>query len=202
GRMETALLPSNFCSPSQVSPTISSTDLVGARPSADADAFTLCECRSRSGATPSNQRAPPKTVEASHMAWERGPMIGTLPSYQSPSTKVHVALWAGSAKFMSFVLSIFFPHGKGFGRQRQCQRRLTYHARNRSSLTPCEHEVKADSRSGFGYGCSSPCNASRIALSTAEKFPSGRCRLRGSAGNSGGCARKRGFEPRCGCAAW
>ena len=53
---------------------------------------------------PSNQRAPSNTVEPSHMAWERGPMIATLPSYQSPSTKVHVVEGAGTASVMPVSL--------------------------------------------------------------------------------------------------
>ena len=40
---------------------------------------------------PSNQRAPSKTVEPSHMACEVGPMSGGLPEIHSPSTKVQVA---------------------------------------------------------------------------------------------------------------
>ena len=81
-----AVRPSNFFSPSQVSPTISSGVIVGSRPSARAEALTRAAWRSRSGATPSNQRAPSKTEEASHMTWLRGPTIATLPSCQLPST--------------------------------------------------------------------------------------------------------------------
>src|SRR6056297_1123076 len=47
-------------------------------------------CRSRSGATPSKMRAPSNTVEPSQLAWERGPMIGGLPSCQSPAYQVQV----------------------------------------------------------------------------------------------------------------
>src|SRR5438876_7569749 len=45
---------------------------------------------SRSGVTPSNARAPSNTIEQSQAAWVRGPMIGTLPSCQSPSKNVQV----------------------------------------------------------------------------------------------------------------
>src|SRR3954468_10355490 len=46
--------------------------------------------RSRSGATPSNARAPSNTTEPSHAACVRGPMIGTLPSCHLPSKKVQL----------------------------------------------------------------------------------------------------------------
>ena len=55
-----------------------------------ADALTRAQCRSRSGATPSKARAPSNTMEPSQLAWLRTPMIGTLPSCQSPSKNVQV----------------------------------------------------------------------------------------------------------------
>ena len=76
----------SFFSPSMVS----ADDLVGVhrRLQAERDrrALTRSAWRSRSGATPSNQRAPSKTLVPSHMAWLRGPRMATLPSCQSPST--------------------------------------------------------------------------------------------------------------------
>lgn len=44
-------------------------------------------------------------------------------------------------------------------------------------------------------------SAPRMLSSTGEYAPSSRSRRSGSVGNSGGCARKRGIFPRCGCAA-
>src|ERR1700712_1792795 len=41
---------------------------------------------------PSNQREPSKTVEASHMACDVGPIRGGLPEIHSPSTKVQVVV--------------------------------------------------------------------------------------------------------------
>ena len=63
-----------------------------------AERLTRAQCRSRSGVTPSKVRAPSNTMEPSQAACVRGPMIGTLPSCQSPSKNVQVfectaALW-------------------------------------------------------------------------------------------------------------
>src|SRR5436190_2120475 len=79
--------------------------MFGLRPSAIAEAFTRLAWRSRSGATPSNQRAPSNTLVPSHMAWLRGPRMATLPSYQSPSTKVHVADCAVAASVIALSRS-------------------------------------------------------------------------------------------------
>ncbi len=59
-----------------------------------ADSLTRAQCRSRSGATPSNARARSNTEVQSHAAWVRGPMIGTLPSCQSSSKNVTVLVQA------------------------------------------------------------------------------------------------------------
>ncbi len=71
--------------PSRTSPSIVSTATLGFSPSAVAEALTRAQCRSMSGVTPSKARAPSKTLEPSQAACVRGPMIGTLPSCQSPS---------------------------------------------------------------------------------------------------------------------
>ena len=55
-----------------------------------ADSFTRAQCRSMSGATPSKARAPSNTDVQSQAACVRTPMIGTLPSCQSPSKNVTV----------------------------------------------------------------------------------------------------------------
>jgi hypothetical protein len=46
------------------------------------------------GLTPSNTRAPSNTIEPSHVACVRGPMIGTLPACQAPSKNVQVLVMA------------------------------------------------------------------------------------------------------------
>ena len=81
--------------PSRVRPAISSADMVGLRYMVLAEALTRAQCRSRSGATPSNTRAPSNTEEPSQIACVRAPHIGTLPSCQSPSIKVQVATTSG-----------------------------------------------------------------------------------------------------------
>src|SRR5262245_9529645 len=70
---------------------IESTDCVGLRPSARAEALRRSQWRSRSGVTPSNARAPSKTEEPSQKACVRGPATRTLPSCQSPSSHVQVS---------------------------------------------------------------------------------------------------------------
>ena len=65
-------------------PTVSA-ETVGLRCMVAAEAFTRAQCRSRSGDTPSKVRAPSNTEEHSQAACERTPMIGILPSCQSPS---------------------------------------------------------------------------------------------------------------------
>jgi hypothetical protein len=55
-----------------------------------AERLTRAMWRSRSGARPSKMRAPSNTEEPSQLAWDRGPMIGGLPSCQSPLNHVHV----------------------------------------------------------------------------------------------------------------
>jgi hypothetical protein len=67
-----------------------SVDTNGLRKSFFAESLTRSQCRSTSGATPSKARAPSNTMEASHAACVRTPMIGTLPSCQSPAKKVQV----------------------------------------------------------------------------------------------------------------
>ena len=67
-----------------------SSDTNGFRKKLSADLLTRAQWRSRSGVTPSNVRAPSNTMEPSQAAWVRGPMIGTLPSCQSPSKNVQV----------------------------------------------------------------------------------------------------------------
>src|SRR5437763_8408078 len=62
----------------------------GLRNSFGAESFTRAQCKSRSGVTPSNARAPSNTEEPSHIACVRGPTRPILPSCQSPSWKVQV----------------------------------------------------------------------------------------------------------------
>src|SRR5712691_8469068 len=81
--------------PSATRPSHDSAETTGFRNRVVADAFTRAQWRSRSGVTPSNARAPSNTEEPSHAAWVRAPMIGTLPSCQSPSKKVQVLDGAG-----------------------------------------------------------------------------------------------------------
>src|SRR5215467_4410832 len=76
--------------PSATSPTQASTVTSGLRKNLAADSLTRAQCRSRSGVTPSNARAPSKTEEPSQAACVRGPMMATLPACQSPSKNVHV----------------------------------------------------------------------------------------------------------------
>src|SRR5437764_1188108 len=64
--------------------------MVGFRPMVVAERFTRSQCRSRSGITPSNTRAPSNTDEPSQDACERGPMIGGLPSCHAPSNQFQV----------------------------------------------------------------------------------------------------------------
>src|SRR5262245_8691360 len=55
-----------------------------------AEALTRAQCRSRSGATPSNTRAPSNTEEPSQIAWVRTFNRGTFPSCNLPSKNVQV----------------------------------------------------------------------------------------------------------------
>src|SRR3712207_9015898 len=64
--------------------------MVGLRPMVRAERFTRSQCRSRSGATPSNTRAPSKTDDPSQDTWERGPIRGGLPSCQVPLNQFQV----------------------------------------------------------------------------------------------------------------
>src|SRR5215470_1717132 len=73
-----------------------SVDTAGLRNSALAEPLTRAQCRSRSGVTPSNERAPSNTEEPSQAAWVRAPISGTLPSCQSPAKKVQVVDGAGA----------------------------------------------------------------------------------------------------------
>jgi hypothetical protein len=75
----------NFLIPSQASSWIASAAIVGFSHIVSAEWLTRAQCRSRSGATPSNARAPSNTLDASQKAWSRGPRIGGLPSIQRPS---------------------------------------------------------------------------------------------------------------------
>src|SRR5215472_12144706 len=70
---------------------IISTDWVGLRPNARADALSRWQWRSRSGVTPSKARAPSNTEEPSQKACVRGPATRTLPSCQSASSHVQVS---------------------------------------------------------------------------------------------------------------
>ena len=90
GLMYSAVFPSKRFIPSSTNPIQVSTDTVGFRNSFRADSLIRAQWRSRSGLTPSNARAPSNTTEHSHAAWVRGPMMGTLPSCQSPSKNVQV----------------------------------------------------------------------------------------------------------------
>src|SRR6476659_10651392 len=76
--------------PSRVSRIHSSTATIGLRNIVLAEALTRAQCRSRSGALPSNARAPSNTEEPSQIAWVRAPQSGTLPSRHSPSKNVQV----------------------------------------------------------------------------------------------------------------
>src|SRR5690349_9020584 len=64
--------------------------MVGFSPMVGAERFTRSQCRSRSGATPSNTRAPSNTEEPSQATWERGPMRGGLPSCHAPLNQFQV----------------------------------------------------------------------------------------------------------------
>src|SRR6202043_4253473 len=90
GRMYSSALASKRAIPSRASPSQVSVSTTGLSLKLTADWLIRAQWRSRSGATPSKARAPSKTVEPSHAACVRGPMIGTLPSCQSPSKKVQV----------------------------------------------------------------------------------------------------------------
>src|SRR6202035_1159838 len=100
GRMYSSALASKRAMPSRARPSQVSASTTGLRRKLSADWLTRAQCRSRSGATPSNARAPSNTVEPSHAACVRGPMIGTLPSCQAPSKKVQVC-----EKLTGFVIS-------------------------------------------------------------------------------------------------
>src|SRR6266403_512357 len=76
--------------PSRASWIHVSVETVGFRNNFRAESLTLAQWSSRSGVTPSNARAPSKTMEQSQAACVRGPMIGTFPSCQSPSKNVQV----------------------------------------------------------------------------------------------------------------
>src|SRR3989304_2536167 len=80
----------NFVMPSRVRPTISSTETPGLRYIVLAEALTRAQCRSRSGATPSNTLAPSNTHDPSQIACVRAPHNGTLPSCQPSSKYVQV----------------------------------------------------------------------------------------------------------------
>src|SRR5215203_2865790 len=90
GRTYSVVSAGNFFMPSRTSPIHSSVATVGLRNRVLAEALTLAQCRSRSGAVPSKMRAPSHTEEPSQMAWVRAPHSGTLPSRHSPSKKVQV----------------------------------------------------------------------------------------------------------------
>src|SRR5690349_759499 len=64
--------------------------MVGLRPMVGAERFTRSQCRSRSGATPSNTRAPSNTEEPSQETCERGPIRGGLPSCHAPLNQFQV----------------------------------------------------------------------------------------------------------------
>src|SRR4029077_8919873 len=55
-----------------------------------AERLRRAQCLSRSGVAPSKARAPSNTLDASQKPCVRAPMIGALPSSQSPSRKVKV----------------------------------------------------------------------------------------------------------------
>src|SRR5487761_1956458 len=102
GRMYSSASASKRAMPSRARASQVSRSTTGLSLKLTADRLTRAQCASRSGATPSNARAPSNTVEASQAACVRGPMIGTLPSCQSPSKKVQV--WEKLTGFM--VLAI------------------------------------------------------------------------------------------------
>src|SRR5712692_6330526 len=76
--------------PSATRPSQLSSETSGFKRKCSAESFTRAQCSARSGVTPSKARAPSNTIEPSQAAWVRGPMIGTLPSCQSPSKNVQV----------------------------------------------------------------------------------------------------------------
>src|SRR5437899_5439830 len=76
--------------PSRASWIHVSVETVGLRNNLRAESLTLAQWSARSGVTPSNARAPSKTMEQSQAACVRGPMIGMFPSCQSPSKYVQV----------------------------------------------------------------------------------------------------------------
>src|SRR6185312_5061756 len=90
GRMYRAVLPSKRATPPLAKAIHSSAEIVGCKYSFFAESLTRAQCKSRSGVTPSNARAPSKTSEQSQAACVRGPIMGTLPSCHFPSKKVSV----------------------------------------------------------------------------------------------------------------
>src|SRR6267154_2774103 len=88
--MQSAASLSNRAIPSRASLIQVSVETVGFRNNFVAESLTRAQWSSRSGVTPSNARAPSNTTEQSQAACVRGPMIGTLPSCQSPSKNVQV----------------------------------------------------------------------------------------------------------------
>src|ERR1700694_2650362 len=90
GLIYSSALASKRAIPSRARPSHVSVSTTGFSLKLTADWLTRAQCRSRSGATPSNARAPSNTVDPSHAACVRGPMIGTLPSCQAPSKQVQV----------------------------------------------------------------------------------------------------------------
>src|SRR5262245_18576899 len=92
-------------------PIIVSTDCVGLRPRARADALRRSQWRSRSGVTPSKARAPSKTEDPSQNACVRGPATSTLPSCQSPSSHVQVSDHVAIFSHLSCVQYALPSHG-------------------------------------------------------------------------------------------
>src|SRR5215475_7771201 len=95
--------------PSATSPSQVSTVTSGLRKNFRAESLTRAQCRSISGVTPSNARAPSNTDEPSHAACVRGPMIGTLPSCQSPWKNVQVLVGALRPSLPAIDALLLFP---------------------------------------------------------------------------------------------
>src|SRR3989304_6322056 len=145
--------------PSRVRPTISSTETPGLRNIVLADLLTRAQCRSRSGATPSNTLAPSKTDDPSQIACVRAPHNGTLPSCQPPSKYVQVVdqLCPGAIQLSRHAIVTrygFSLFGYVHYKHKNQARRIP--CRPFSSLTPTERCSMSTPRSRVFAGTPGP----------------------------------------------
>src|SRR5271155_698272 len=100
-----------------------STETLGFRKSFFAESFTRAQCKSKSGVTPSNARAPSNTIEHSQAACVRTPMIGVFPSRHWSSKKVQVFdqfVAAAMRTLLTFFVSGYCEDGIHF-RNLRCE---------------------------------------------------------------------------------